>query len=203
MLLTLIRHGETEWNRLRKCQGASDMPLNETGRRQARLIAESLAGESIDAVFSSGLARSAETAVAIAGRHGLEVGAMVEFREMDQGDFEGVEFSEIREKHSKELEMWAQNPAGFRVPGGESLGEVQSRAMDGVEKIEKQWPAGNVVVVSHNLTIVSMLCRFTGSSISEFRKFNIDATSKTVVSCEGGGYEVTVVNDTSHLGNGQ
>lgn len=198
MLLTLIRHGETEWNRLQKCQGASDVPLNETGEMQSRRLGEAMKGERIDAIFSSGLRRAASTARAIAGHHGLRVGTRSEFREMDQGDFEGVPFSEIREKHSEKLEMWAKNPETFRIPGGESLGEVQMRALRGVENIAADWPDGNVVVVTHNLTIVSMLCRFAGEPVS-VKKFRIDATSKTVVSRSGGGYRIAVVNDTSHL----
>ncbi|MCY4047819.1 MAG: histidine phosphatase family protein [Candidatus Dadabacteria bacterium] len=202
MILTLVRHGETEWNRLQKCQGASDIPLNETGKMQSRRLGEALKGERIDAIFSSGLSRAAETARAIAGHHGLDIGVKSEFREMDQGDFEGAQFSEIREKHSKEMEMWAKDPETFRIPGGESLGEVQARALRGVESLAANWPDGNIVVVTHNLTIISMLCLFTGEPLS-VKKFRIDATSKTVVSCSGGGYRITAVNDTSHLDGAQ
>lgn len=199
MQLTLVRHGETEWNRLRKCQGTSDIPLNETGRGQAKKLAESLRNEKIDAVFSSGLKRASETAEEIAGHHRLEVGIDERFREMDQGDFEGVEFSVIRERHSDKLKMWTENPESFRIPGGESLPEVQRRAMRGIAGIQKSWGSSSVVIVSHNLTIVSLLCKFSGVSVGRFRDFTIDASSKTVVMCDAPRYVISLLNDTSHL----
>ncbi|MGI9558590.1 MAG: histidine phosphatase family protein [Thermodesulfobacteriota bacterium] len=199
MLLTLVRHGETEWNRLQRCQGVSDIPLNENGIFQSKLLAESLKNEKIDAVFSSGLKRASSTAEAIAKFHGLEVGVDEDFREMDQGEFEGVEFSEIREKHSDKLKMWVESPASFRIPGGETLSEVQKRAMNGIENMLGKWTDAHIVVVSHNLTIVSMLCEFNSTPISGFRDFKISETSRTVVSCESGKYTVNILNDTSHL----
>ncbi len=199
MELTLVRHGETEWNRLQKCQGISDIPLNENGRSQARKLGESLRDEKIDAIFSSGLKRASETAAEIAGHHRLEVGVNENFREMDQGDFEGVEFSVIREKHRGKLKMWVENPENFRIPGGESLPEVQQRAMRGVAAIVKKWKNSRVVVVSHNLTIISLLCKFSGISMSRFRDFKISEASKTVVICDEPKYTISLLNDTSHL----
>ncbi len=199
MLLTLIRHGETEWNRLQKCQGASDIPLNRNGILQAKKLAGSLKNNKIEAIFSSGLTRANETAGEIVKYHALEVGVNEDFREMHQGDFEGVEFSEIREKHSDKLSMWREDPENFRIPGGETFGEVQKRAMNGISTIEKKWRGSQVVVVSHNLTIISMLCKFSGTPISRFREFSVNEASKSVIMYENGNYIVRSINDTSHL----
>ena len=199
MLLTLVRHGETEWNRLEKCQGSSDIPLNENGISQSKKLGENLKNEKIDAIFSSGLRRAADTAGEIAKHHGIEVNVRDDLREMDQGDFEGVEFAEIREKHSDKLKEWAENPERFRIPGGETFAEVQLRAMNAIKKIQGEWAGGRVVVVSHNLTIVAMLCKFRGIPVSCFREFKISESSKTTVLCEGGKYTVRKLNDTSHL----
>lgn len=199
MLLTLVRHGETEWNRLRKCQGISDIPLNENGIFQSKKLGENLKNERIDAIFSSGLRRAAATAREIAKHHNIEVSVNEDLREMDQGDFEGVEFSEIGEKHSDKLKEWTKNPEQFRIPGGETFAEVQSRATDAIAQIRSKWTDSRVVVVSHNLTIVAMLCKFCGVPISRFREFKISESSKTVVLCEGEKYTVSKLNDTSHL----
>ncbi len=199
MELILVRHGETEWNRLNRCQGSSDIPLNETGRGQARKLAENLKNENFDAIFSSGLKRASETAGEIARHHTLEVGVNEGFREMDQGDFEGVEFSVIREKHADKLKMWTESPENFRMPGGESLTEVQQRAMWAVTGIQEEWKNSRVVVVSHNLTIISLLCKFNEISMSRFRDFKISEASKTVVICDDPKYTISLLNDTSHL----
>lgn len=199
MELTLVRHGETEWNRLRRCQGSSDIPLNETGRAQAQRLAKTMRNEKLDAIFSSGLRRASETAREIAKYHRLEVGVNENFREMDQGDFEGVEFSVIREKHPDKLKMWTENPENFRIPGGESLSEVQRRAMRGITGIRKNPQNSRIVVVSHNLTIISLLCGFSGNSMSRFRDFKISEASRTVVRWDGAKYTISLLNDTSHL----
>ncbi|QMU55694.1 MAG: hypothetical protein GKS04_00590 [Candidatus Mycalebacterium zealandia] len=199
MLLTLVRHGETEWNRLQKCQGISDIPLNETGIFQSKKLGKNLKSEKIDAIFSSKLRRASDTAKEIAKHHNIEVDVRADLHEMDQGDFEGVEFSEIREKHSDKLKEWTENPEQFRIPGGETFTKVQSRAMNAIALIQEKWADGNVVVVSHNLTIVAMLCKFCEIPISRFREFKISESSKTVVMCEGGKYTVRKLNDTSHL----
>ncbi len=199
MLLILVRHGETEWNRQQRCQGSSDIPLNENGRSQAKKLAEFLESENIDAIFSSGLKRARETAREIAKHHKLQIRVDENFNEMDQGDFEGVHFSEIREKHSDKLKVWTENPEHFCIPGGESMFEVQQRAMKALMELQKKWQHSRVMVVSHNLTIVTLLCRFKGMPMLRFREFQIDETSRTVVICDDRKYTVSLLNDTSHL----
>ena len=71
--LMLVRHGETEWNAQRRYQGQSDTPLSELGVRQAKLVAERLAGREIDALYASDLMRAWETAQFIAKKSGLQV----------------------------------------------------------------------------------------------------------------------------------
>ena len=90
MNLILVRHGETDWNRTGRCQGISDVVLNDNGRKQALELGLCLKGEKISAVYSSDLARAMSTAEEIARHHGLTVEIDSDLREMDQGDFEGL-----------------------------------------------------------------------------------------------------------------
>ena len=93
--ILLARHGETDWNLERRVQGHTDRPLNESGRAQALALADRLSTESLDAVYSSDLARARETAAVIAARHGLDVIETSDLREKDFGSWEGMTDTEI------------------------------------------------------------------------------------------------------------
>ncbi|MGE5444284.1 MAG: histidine phosphatase family protein, partial [Ignavibacteriales bacterium] len=86
-----------------------------------------------------------------------------------------------------------------KLPGGESLKELQERALRAIEKIYKRYPEGTVVVVSHNLTIITLLCKFTGVGLGEFRKFKLKATSKNFILFRNGHFSVDILNDVAHL----
>src|SRR5688572_5903301 len=84
----VARHGQTEWNAARRLQGGTDVPLNETGRRQAAALADRLAGVRLDRIYSSALQRSRQTAEALQGRAPLE--ALAGLNEQSLGAFEGL-----------------------------------------------------------------------------------------------------------------
>ncbi len=197
--LILIRHGETEWNRTGRCQGIADIDLNDAGRKQIRELAHSLRDTDVAAVYSSDLLRAINTASAIAKHHNLEVNVDSDLREMNQGDLEGLLFEEIRERYADVLKEWRESPETLRIPGGESLLQVQERAWNAFEKVNRLHPGETVVAVSHNLTITALLCKITGVGLKGFRNFNLQAASKNVIVSVNGHAEVRVVNDVSHL----
>ena len=199
MLLTLVRHGKTDWNESGRCQGVSDVPLNSRGVEQAERLAASLGDERIDRIYSSDLRRARQTAEKIAARHSIEVNVREELREMDQGMFEGLEFSRIREKHSDILRRWREEPETLRIPGGETLIEVQRRAFAAVMDIESRFGSLNILAVSHNLTIITLLCRFADKPLDRFRDYVVDEASKSVVEIRDGNFSVVSVNDVAHL----
>lgn len=199
MQLILIRHGKTDWNELEKCQGASDIPLNQNGVGQAEKLALSLKDEKIDFIYSSDLMRAKVTAEKIAGYHDLKVNIDSGFREMDQGDFEGLEFRLIREKYADVLKEWRTNPETLVIPGGESLTEVQDRAYSSVSRLLDKHFSKTVIVVSHNLTIVTLLCKLSERSLKNFRDFIVSETSKTIINFDNRTPKVELVNDLSHL----
>jgi broad specificity phosphatase PhoE len=162
MNLILIRHGETDWNRIGRCQGVADIVLNENGKRQAKELAESLKNHDIKAVYSSHLKRAHETAQEIAKHHSLSVQVDPDFQEMNQGDLEGLTFPDIRDRYAEVLKQWRESPETLRLPNGESLLEVQERAWEAFEKVHKLHLGETVVAVSHNLTIITLLCKITG-----------------------------------------
>ncbi|MGI9553841.1 MAG: histidine phosphatase family protein [Thermodesulfobacteriota bacterium] len=197
--MILVRHGETEWNKLGRCQGISDVPLNSTGEKQARDLADSLKNENISAIISSDLQRALHTAKSISEHHSIEVQIDERFREMDQGDFEGLDFKYIRENYSDVLKKWREEPEVLRIPGGESLTELQERAWLAFNNLQIKYKGKNVLVVTHNLTIITLLCKFTGKSLKSFREFMVHETSKTVIDCNEEEYKIEILNDLSHI----
>lgn len=147
--LVLVRHGETDWNLHRRVQGHSDPPLNDTGRAQARALAEALAGEQIDAIYSSDLRRAHETARIVAERRGLEVTAVRGLRERNFGSWEGLTDGEVLERFPSA----AYGPWG----DGETREEMCARVTEALRAIAEAHPGGTVLVVTHGGPMRSLL----------------------------------------------
>ena len=127
--LFIARHGETEWNRVGRWQGNTDIPLSEVGRAQARALAASLRGKGITAVHASDLLRANETATIIASELGLAAcGVDARLRERGFGCFEGLTRDECAARYP---DAWAGYMADRRStpPGGEPHGDVAARML--------------------------------------------------------------------------
>jgi 2,3-bisphosphoglycerate-dependent phosphoglycerate mutase len=146
----LVRHGVTDWNATRRAQGHADVELNEAGRRQADEAAERLAGTRLGAVYSSDLRRALDTARPVADRHGLEVVVDSAWREIDQGEWEGLSGDEIAARWP---ELWGPARHFARRPGGEAPEEVAARALAGLRRIVDRHPGDSVAVITHGGTI--------------------------------------------------
>jgi uncharacterized phosphatase len=131
--LLLVRHGETDWNAAGRLQGHTDRPLNDYGRRQAKELAERLAGEGADAIYASDLARAKETAEIVGTRLGLTVVIDPDLREKNWGSWEGLTGDER---------------IGVEYVG-ESTEEHRDRVMRAVRRIVERHPGQRVVVVTH------------------------------------------------------
>ncbi len=172
MKLFLLRHGETDWNREGRMQGWSDVPMNKTGKKQAAERAELLAGEKIDAVYSSDLQRAAKTAEAIAERHGLEVVETKALRESWIGELEGMKHGESIAAHPDyyvEREK-GNNKFTMQYPGGESHEMLFKRVKKFIEKIKKKHNKETLIVVSHNGTQRALIGGLLGMKPEEFMK---------------------------------
>jgi broad specificity phosphatase PhoE len=204
MLLYIIRHGETDWNTEQRCQGFSDIPLNEKGKQQAEAIARRLSDTEIEAIYSSTLSRAFETASIIAKYHNASVQTTDALRELNQGEFEGLRLTELVEKHGDFLAEWLRDPADLQVPGGESLREMQSRAWAKMEEIIGNHSEGSVIIVGHNLCNLAILCRIMKLDLANFRHIRMDVAGISVIEFGGRWPHPVVVrlNDTSHLSNG-
>jgi len=200
MLLILVRHGETESNRERLALGREDVPLNERGRRQAAALTASLAGVPATAIYASPLRRAVETARPLAEALGLEVQVDDDLIEMAVGDLEGLSPRELSERYGDFLREWFSTQAGnLRMPGGESLQDVQDRAWAAIERLRERHPEETVVVVTHNFTIHAILCRALGLPLASFRRLRHDLAAKAVLELRDDRVIVISLNDTCHL----
>jgi broad specificity phosphatase PhoE len=149
--ILLARHGETDWNLGRRVQGQSDTPLNDTGRAQAQALAGELAGERLDAVYSSDLVRAHETARIVAEPRGLDVTALPDLREKNFGTWEGLTDDEILVRFPDAR----HGPWG----DGETTEDVARRVVAALLRIAESHPGGQVLVVSHGGPLRAALAR--------------------------------------------
>jgi len=197
MELILIRHGETVWNKEGRVQGFSDIELSDFGINQARQLAISLKYQDIHAIYSSPLVRAHKTAQIINQYHQAPIYLEPGLMEMDQGDFEGCSFRELMACEKGFLKKWLADPAAVKMPHGESFMELQARAWKVIAGIIAQ--GDNAIVVSHNFTIASILCKIKNVSLSEFRSAHVETASKTMIRFQDGAAHIASFNDRTHL----
>ncbi|MGV8885165.1 MAG: histidine phosphatase family protein [Microbacteriaceae bacterium] len=147
-VIYLVRHGETDWNRARRIQGATDIPLNDTGREQAAATGRLLARRSWDAIITSPLSRARETAQIIARETGMpEPTLLPSIVERQYGEAEGLDYEQIAERF----------PGDTVVAGRESREAVADRVIPAIVQLAEQHPGAALVVVSHGGVIRAIL----------------------------------------------
>jgi len=195
--LLLVRHGHTDAAGRRLTGRAPGVHLNELGRRQAERLVERLDGVRIDTIVSSPLERCRETAapLAKARRRAVDVGRA--WIEVGYGEWTGRSISQLRRTKLWRRVMFA--PSNVRFPGGESLLEVQGRAVDATLDIAARHARGTVVVVSHADVIRLLVAHLAGMHVDHLQRLSIDTASITAVSISDGLPRLLTVNDTGDL----
>ena len=144
----LVRHGETEWNRVRRIQGVSDIPLNDTGRAQAAALGDILVGHNFDLIVSSPLSRADETARIIAQRLGMPAPITVpDLIERNYGEAEGSSGADLDRRY----------PPGTDIPGREDREVVTQRAVRVLHDMAIRHPHADIVAVAHGAVIRSVV----------------------------------------------
>ena len=196
----LIRHGETSWNSLMKFQGQTDIPLSDQGRRQAELLSRRLAGEKFTACYASDLVRAYETAKIVAARHTLAVQKIPSLRELNFGVWEGLTAADIKKSYREEVKQWWKSPLTTRIPGGETLAEMVTRAMAALKTIVGSHREGNVLVVSHGGAIRSIIGSVLGMDLNQYWRLKLDNASLNIVDFPEWEKGILMLfNDCAHL----
>ncbi len=199
--ILLVRHGETDWNRIRRFQGRSDLPLNQKGRKQGDALAWALKDESITAIYSSPLTRAMEMARLIKVFHpSAPLFAEEGLIEMNLGEFEGMEGHRWAELYPDFRKAWQENPASVTMPGGESLPEVQTRAIKTLERITKPYPPETTLLLcSHNFVNLTILCYAMKIPLDRIRELRQETATLNVLYKQGERLWAQAVNERSHL----
>lgn len=199
MILYLIRHGETPYNRDGLALGRADVPLTSFGEQQVAALGIRLAAERITRIFSSPLGRAMATARAVAGERPIVIEPRDELLEMDVGETEGLPFGEMRKRYPDFLRAWAGDGGEEMVmPGGESLRHVELRLMPFIDEVLALDEEG-VAIVSHNFVTKVAICRLFGLGLGAFRSFGTDVASVSSFDVRHGRVVARTLNDTCHL----
>jgi broad specificity phosphatase PhoE len=199
MRLILVRHGETEHNRGGLTLGRADVPLNDRGRAQARAVAASFTRPPA-AIYASPLARAHDTARAIGAATGVAVAVERDLIEMDVGEMEHLAGAELRGRYPDFLRVWRSGDAAdARMPGGETLREVQTRAWAAIERMRAGHADAEIAAVTHNFVILTVVCKALNLPLREFRRVRHGLASRTVIDIRDGGATLIQLNDNAHL----
>ncbi len=200
MKLFLVRHGETEWNKLGKFQGQCDIGLNSRGLAQARETARVAVGWNHTVIYSSPLYRTMQVAQEIARLGAMPVVPEDAFKELDLGDLEGITGAEMRERWPEVYATWRRDPGAAVMPNGESLVQLQERAWQGILELERSHAEKDaVVVVSHNFAIRTIIVKLMGIPLSNFHRMDLSLSSISTFQSDQRGRRLTGYNFTCHL----
>jgi len=198
----LVRHGQTEWNRVERFRGLIDVPLNEVGLAQARSLGERLAAErDIAAIYSSPLSRAILTAEPLAQHLGLTVQPLAGINDLNFGDWQGLSPAEVAERWPELYQRWLLAPHTVRFPRGESLAASKARAFATLDDLALHHAGKAFVVVSHKVICKLLVCATLGMGEAHYWQIEIDNASFSVIEHHDGLYVVTRINDTYHLGS--
>lgn len=179
----LVRHGETDWNRSGRIMGEQPVPLNSLGEAQARRLAAFLRGRPFEAVYSSPATRARQTADILASTLDRPVTTDRGLTEIGLGEWEGRYWKDLADDLTRR-NLYAA-PEEARPPGGETLREVQSRAVAAVEQARSAEGAGALLFVSHADVVRAIVAHYLGFELRRIRQVRIDHASLTAVEVKG------------------
>jgi probable phosphoglycerate mutase len=199
----LLRHGETPLTPQKRFSGSggTDPSLSEVGQEQARLVGEALARRgTVQEILASPLARTRQTAAAVAERLGLDVTVEDGLRETDFGAWEGLTFGEERERYPDDLNRWLSDPDAEPTGGGESFAATATRIAATRDKLIATYAGRTVLLVTHVTPIKTFVRLALGAPPESLFRMELSAASLSAVAYYAdGNASVRLFNDTSHL----
>lgn len=198
--LILIRHGQTEWNRIERFRGQADVPLNETGIAQAAATGLRVAARwTPTAVYTSPLSRAVKTAEAIAKLFDLPVQAHPGLIDIDYGEWQGLTPDEARQHWPEQVDNWYHHPERAIIPGGETLTGLRTRLMLAVKELAARHAGETIVLVGHTVINRIILLGVLGLGNERFWHLKQDTCAINVFEVDQDDFIIHSLNDTCHL----
>lgn len=196
--LYLVRHAESESNRMRTFTGQMDIGLTEIGREQAKRLAAYLSDVSFDAIYASDLSRVKDTVRPTAEEHGMGIIERPALREIYGGAFEGRTYEEIGVDHPKELSVWLNDIDHGACPEGESIADVAARVTEEVLRLAAAHDGGTILIATHATPVRVLLSSATGRTMQELRW--VPNASTSVLTVSDGRLTAVSVAEAGYLG---
>ena len=195
----LLRHGQTAMSAQKRYAGRSDAPLTDVGVQQAAAAAKRLTSVGLGVIVTSPLLRTVQTAQEVAAVTGAAVITDDGFRETDFGAWEGLTFSEVRERGPAELATWLADPA-VAPPGGESFIDVSARVSAALHRVLGARAGQTVLIVSHVTPIKTLVAAALLAPPAALYRMHLDVAALCQIDWYADGPAVLrSFNDTGHL----
>lgn len=200
MLIYLVRHGETDWNREMKFQGWADIALNARGREEAHALARKLQGVTFDFAFSSDLVRARETAEILLEGRKTPLTTDKGLREMNFGPLEGLPYGDARTNPESPVHRLFTEPDRYEPPeGAESIPAVSARFDDFcrsvLEPLSRRAEARRVLVAAHGVIVRDTLVRYGGHTYRDFWRLPVGNCSASVLELTKAGLKVVEMGE--------
>jgi broad specificity phosphatase PhoE len=195
----LVRHGQTEWNRELRFRGRVDIQLNENGHKQASAITDTLKDKGINAIYTSPLRRSIETARPAAVVFQIEPTIVQGLIDINYGEWEGLAYDEVRQRYADLYLQWEKRPDLVAFPMGESLDDVRKRAFSAFTEIVEKNRGKSILIIPHRVINKVLLCALLGLSNASFWRIRQDTGCINVIEYSDRRFVLITMNDTCHL----
>lgn len=196
----LVRHAQTEWNAVERFRGRVDLPIDDTGRGQAEVLAQRIVATwKPVALYTSPLVRAVQTADIIAGQVKLPVHTLDGLVDINYGDWQGLTPDEARERWPHAHHAWFNVPQIARIPGGETLEDIRTRAMTTIRELGERHEDQTIVAVSHNVVNRVVLLALLGVGIGHFWSIRQDPAAINVFDWHRTDPVLITLNDAAHL----
>lgn len=198
--IILIRHGQTEWNRVERFRGRADVPLNATGLAQAEATGHHVVARwKPVAVYSSPLSRAVKTAEAVARHFELPVQVHPGLADIDYGAWQGLSPEEARQRWPEIIDTWYNLPHLACIPGGETLDDLRQRAMETVKDLAARHAGETIALVGHTVINRIILLAVLGLGNDRFWRIRQDTCAINVFETDQDDFTLVSLNDTCHL----